>query len=268
MDAATLAAVMGNRAGVPYASYVDAFNLTLIQANCTTVNRVAMFCAQTGEESGGLLWTQELGSGAEYNNRPDLGNTRPGDGQLFKGRGILQVTGRNHYAEFGAWCFHQGLVGRPDYFLVNPVALASPPWSFLSAAWYWTVERPDLNAVSDRGDYVTATHRVNGGENGLADRKARWNRALTFGTRLLPDGGDDLASVPQSEWNDVHAALTALLKPWPGGVSDKEPSKLEDPNAAGYNLFQYVLRNNVELHRTRAELAELRKIVDRLVAKP
>lgn len=190
MDYTTLCAAMGRN--VPQ-SYVDPFNLALVQADCTTVNRAAMFVAQTGEESGGLLWLEELASGSEYEGRHDLGNTHPGDGVRFKGRGILQVTGRTHYGDFGAWCHSRSLVDSPDYFTNNPAALAAPPWAFLSAAWYWVVERPDLNAVSDRGDYVTATHRVNGGENGLADRKARWTRALTLGDRLLPSPGGVVA---------------------------------------------------------------------------
>lgn len=112
------------------------------------------------------------------------------------------------------------------------------------------------------------------GSGPMADRYAAdfmtkysaWRSRLAGASIPTPTEGDDMAAVPQSEWNDVHAALTALLKPWPGGVSDKEPAKLEDPDVAGYNLVQYLLRNNVEIHRSRAELASLTTKVDTLAA--
>jgi hypothetical protein len=147
--------------------------------------------------------------------------------------------------------------------------VAQPRWGFLAASWYWTVARVRLNSYADAGDIVSATRAINGGTNGLADRTARWKRALTFGAGLLPTVSseeDELNADQAQKLEDVHAALTALLKPWPGGVSDKEPAKLEDPNVAGYNLVQYVLRDNVETHRTRAELAALAAKVDQLAA--
>lgn len=186
MDYATLCAVMGRTVPQPY---VEPFNLALVQAGCTTVNRVAMFCGQVGEESGGLRWMEELASGAEYEGRKDLGNTQSGDGRRFKGRGPIQLTGRNNYGAFSRWAHAQGLVNSDDYFVANPTLVAEPRWGFLAAAWYWTVARPRLNALADAGDIVGATKAVNGGTNGLADRTARWKRALTFGDRLLPTPG-------------------------------------------------------------------------------
>lgn len=103
---------------------------------------------------------------------------------------------------------------------------------------------------------------------------ARQAQASVWRARLVgaviqptqPPQEDDMAAVPQAEWNAVRDALTALFKPWPGGVSDKEPAKLEDSNVAGYNLVQYLLRDNVEIHRTRAEVAELKALVQQIAA--
>jgi hypothetical protein len=89
-----------------------------------------------------------------------------------------------------------------------------------------------------------------------------WSARLagaTTGDVLTPEQNQMLA--------ELHGQACSLLKPWLGGVSDKEPSNPEDPNVAGYNLLQYVLRNNVEIHRTRVTLAELSAKVDALAAK-
>lgn len=269
MDYATLCTAMGRT--VP-TSYVGPFNQALLAAQCTNVNRAAMFCAQTGHESGGLIWLQELASGAAYQGRADLGNTQPGFGVRYKGRGIIQLTGAYNYAAFSRWAYGRGLVPTPSYFYDNPLAVATLPWAFISASYYWTVSRPLLNAHADAGNVLQCTKDVNGGTNGYADRVARWNRAIRLGSALLPDpiyaaGGDDMAAVPQSEWDAVRDALLALIKPWPGGVSDKEPAKLEDPNVAGYNAIQYALRNNVEIHQVVRRVSSLEAKVDRLLFK-
>lgn len=246
MDGATLSAAMGySLSQAAYNNYVDTFNAALIAAHCTTVNRVAMFCAQVGEESGGLRWMQELASGAEYNGRHDLGNTSPGDGPKYKGRGPLQLTGKFNYGKFSQWCYDQKMVPTPHYFVDNPTLLMDPRWGFLSASWYWTVARVALNSYADAGNIVAATMAVNGGTNGLADRRLRWQRALKLGDRLLPtdpSGDDELDANQAKQLSEVHDQLTALLSPWAGGVSDKE-------NGSPYNLFQYVLRTNVESHQ-------------------
>ena len=85
-------------------SRVEPFHAPLLEAmadgQITTPLRHAHFLAQIGHESGGFLWTEELASGDAYENRDDLGNTEPGDGRRFKGRGLIQLTGRANYARF------------------------------------------------------------------------------------------------------------------------------------------------------------------------
>lgn len=186
MTPKTLASAMGNALPLAtYTTYLPAFEHALVLAECNTVPRVAMFCAQTGTESGGLKWTEELASGREYEGRADLGNTHPGDGPRFKGAGIIQVTGRNNYGAFGRWAHSKGLVDSADYFIAHPERLRELPFSMISASWYWTVAR-DMNAYADREDIVGATRAVNGGTNGLEDRRARWRHALSLGSAILP----------------------------------------------------------------------------------
>jgi predicted chitinase len=157
----------------------------LSAAQCTNVNRIAMFLAQTGEESAGFDTTEEYASGAEYEGREDLGNTVPGDGVRFKGRTAIQITGRHNYGMFSQWAYAQGLVDSPSYFVEHPEELSDWKWAFVGAAWYWTVERPDINSLCDAGDVVSVTRRINGGTNGLDERIRRWHLALGQGDALL-----------------------------------------------------------------------------------
>lgn len=136
-----------------------------------TAQRLAAFLAQVAHESGALRYVRELGDGEDYEGRKDLGNTQPGDGPRYRGRGLIQTTGRANYrataaalAEFDA----------PD-FEDSPEALEHSRWAVWSAAWYW--HSRGLNALADAGDYTAITRRINGGLNGQADRLARWERA-------------------------------------------------------------------------------------------
>lgn len=187
MDANTLSAVMGGAVSMArYKQLLPYFNDALRKANCTTVKRAAMFCAQIGHESGGLKYMEEIASGAAYEGRKDLGNTQPGDGKRFKGRGPIQVTGRHNYTKLSQWACRKGYAKSCDYFVRYPAKLATDKYGFWGAVWYWTEAR-NMNSYADRGDIVGATRAVNGGLNGLEDRKKRYERALKYGNKLLPD---------------------------------------------------------------------------------
>jgi predicted chitinase len=156
----------------------------LNECDCTTVNRVAMWCAQTGHESLGLCYMEELADGSAYEGREDLGNIYPGDGCKFKGRGPIMVTGRDNYTRCSQWAFDEGLVPSPTFFVDFPEEMASDVYGFMGTTWYWTTQRP-MNDAADAGDIDLATYYINGGYNGLEDRTARWNDCLGMGDRIL-----------------------------------------------------------------------------------
>ena len=128
-----------------------------------TTARMAAFLAQLAHESADLKYMEEISTGEKYEGRKDLGNIYPGDGKRFKGRGPIQLTGRNNYKTFG------DLLGVD---LLNlPELAASSEYGFKIAATYWTSRK--LNAVADIGDFKEITRRINGGYNGLSDRVRR-----------------------------------------------------------------------------------------------
>jgi predicted chitinase len=165
----------------------------LVLAECTTPLRAAMFLAQVGHESVSLQYTEEIASGAAYEGRLDLGNTQPGDGVRFKGRSFIQITGRHNYGLFSKWAYEQGFANTPTYFVDNPTALASDGWAWMGAVWYWTVARPTLNSLADRGDLEGCTYLINGGLNGLEDRRFRYARCLDVAEQV------DVINAPPQE---------------------------------------------------------------------
>ena len=230
MDAQTLREVMGST--LPnggYTKLIDAYNNAARAAGINTVRRAAMWAAQLGHESVGLRYMEEIASGAAYEWRKDLGNIYAGDGVRFKGRGPIQLTGRANYRAFTKWANANG--HSTIDFEANPHKLSEPHWGFLAATYYWTVSRPDLNKAADAGDVLWASRLINGWvtrPNGLDDRIARYNRALKYGTRLLPssttiqpaptkpkvvhpmgedDGTWSISSGYGSRWGAFHAGL-------------------------------------------------------------
>lgn len=131
----------------------------------------AHFLSQVAHESGSGKWLQELASGKAYEGRKDLGNTQPGDGVRFKGHGLIQVTGRTNHARYSAWKYGD------DRAVRDPMLLTRLPDAVDAAFWYWTVERPRLKALALADDVVGVTRAINGGTNGLEDRKAKLVKA-------------------------------------------------------------------------------------------
>lgn len=174
MDIQTLRKAMGNN-NIP-SDYVAHFNAAMKAADINNQKRIAMFCAQVGHESLGLHYMREIASGAAYEGRKDLGNIYPGDGVRFAGKGPLQLTGRANYRAFTKWCHSKGLT--KHNFEAAPHLVERPQWGFLSAAWYWKIARPQLNALADSVDLEGATRAINGGLRGLEDRRARYRRCM------------------------------------------------------------------------------------------
>lgn len=206
MDANTFSRAMcATLTPARYGALLDPFEAAMRAANITTPARAAMWCAQLGHESGGLKWLTELwgptSAQSGYEGRTDLGNTQPGDGYRFRGRGAIQVTGRSHYANLSKWAYGKGMVPTPTFFVDNPDALATDKYCFTGAVWYWTVARPQLNTLADNRDVVGATKAINGGTNGLSDRQARYAICVALGEALLPTG--EFMSLSNSEQKEL-----------------------------------------------------------------
>lgn len=100
--------------------------------------------------------------------RGALGNVNEGDGWLFRGRGLKQLTGRNNYAAFGR-SVGMSAEKAVEYVLTKQGAIES-------ACWFW--DNANCNRVADTGDVKALTQRINGGTIGMRDRKRRWKLAL------------------------------------------------------------------------------------------
>lgn len=125
--------------------------------------RLAHFMAQLIHESGAFRYMEEIASGQAYEGRADLGNTQAGDGVRYKGRGPIQLTGRSNYRKYGA------LLGMD--FERHPEIVALPSIGLRAGLEFW--KQNNLNALADLDNVVGITKLINGGTNGLADRRAQ-----------------------------------------------------------------------------------------------
>lgn len=154
-------------------------------ADLNTPLRQAHFLAQLAHESGGFRTTTEYASGKAYEGRRDLGNTQPGDGVRYKGRGLIQVTGRFNYRSMGK--------ALGQNFEADPTEAADFPWAALTAAVYW--KSRNINRPADRDDVRAVTKLINGGYNGLEDRVKYLARAkAALRQAALPQDGIDVAA--------------------------------------------------------------------------
>jgi putative chitinase len=166
---------------MPYARESDIINfLTPLNLACSeyhinTDARIRMFLANVTVESGSLKYVKELSSGVAYEGRRDLGNTQPGDGPKYKGRGLLQVTGRANYTTCGK------ALGLD--LLSHPELLEQPIYASESAGWFW--ESNGLNELADQSNFFQVCVRINGintvtrEPNGYPERVRTYNLALT-----------------------------------------------------------------------------------------
>lgn len=156
--------------------FVASFNMFAIHFGITTPQRVVHYLAQVFHESGSLRYVEEIASGAAYDTGPKavaLGNTpeKDGDGQKYKGRGYIQLTGLNNYKAFNKSDFcTEDIVSHPE-------KLAMYPLNQVASMWFWQTH--GLNEIADADDGGTMgekvveriTKKVNGGLNGIANRK-------------------------------------------------------------------------------------------------
>lgn len=216
----SLAEVMGcshARAKEMHPHYVNAMGA----AQINNTNRAAMWAAQLGHESVGLQYMEEIASGAAYEWRADLGNNYAGDGKRYKGRGPIQLTGRNNYRAFTRWANSSGHSSID--FEADPFKVSEPKWGFLAASYYWTVSRPQINTLSDQRNLDAVTRAINGGLNGIADRRIRYNRALGMGTRLLPPSRKDILDMDEATLKRIiFECLDVYVGP---GISDGKDTR-------------------------------------------
>lgn len=182
----------GQSAGV----FVSVLNTAMNHYQIVGLKRVAAFIAQVGHESGHLTrlvenlnysadglvktWPSRFDAGLAsvaarkpeqianiaYGNR--MGNTATGDGWKYRGRGLIQITGKNNYRECDE-ALALDLIAQPEL-------LERPQHACMSAAWFWAT--CGLNTLADAGKFDIITQRINGGQNGAADRRALYARAL------------------------------------------------------------------------------------------
>lgn len=217
--------------------WFDAAQDLFAKYQINTPNRIAGFMAQCAHESNDFNSLQEnlnysvdalnrvfsryFGPGkrnaADYARNPKklanyvymdtnrtksgaLGNTHPGDGWRFIGRGIKQLTGRNNYTAFGK--------------TVNMTAeqaavyVATPKGAIESACWFWNTR--NLNAVADADDIVRMTKVINGGDIGLADRRARYTKAKAILSSNTPQ---PTRSFPTAVNEQITDSVTQLSLP-------------------------------------------------------
>ena len=191
-----------------------------------TPERLAPFIANIGHESGSLRWLAEIWGPTpaqqRYEGRKDLGNTEPGDGSRYRGRGILQTTGRANYRELRPALLLAGYQDVPD-FEADPELLQLPRWAAASAGFFW--HSRGLNELADAGNFERIVRRINGGTNGMADREQRLARAraalVTFTGDPLPASGQ----VPPFRNPPPPAPVPAPARGIPAGeITPEEPT--------------------------------------------
>ena len=176
--------------------FVPVLNTAMNRYQIFGTKRIAAFVAQVGHESGQLTrlvenlnysadalrktWPSRFGTelanaverkpeqiaNIAYGDR--MGNTTPGDGWKYRGRGLIQITGKDNYHLCGE------ALGLD--LIVEPELLEKPQHGCMSAAWFWATN--GLNTLADGGKFNTITQRINGGQSGAADRQALHARAM------------------------------------------------------------------------------------------
>ncbi len=159
---------------------VDAINAVMKKYDINTCLRLSHFLAQIEHESDHFNTTEEYASGSAYEGRADLGNTQEGDGKRFKGRGLIQLTGRTNYTNYTNYVKKEfketrNFTKEPD----NDIIASEIKYAVDAAGWYWKFgsSHGNINDIADKDDVTKVTKAVNGGKRGLADRQAKTENA-------------------------------------------------------------------------------------------
>ncbi len=179
--------------------YLPWVNMTMVRNDINTPVRQAMFLSQLAHESGSFRAVEEnLNYSVEalrrvfrkyfpddeiaaqyarqpekianrvYANRMGNGEESSGDGWKYRGRGLIQLTGKDNYTAFSLQANNEAII--------KPELVAQPELAAESAGWFWLIN--GLNKLADTGDVKAVTRRINGGFNGLADREAKYNKLM------------------------------------------------------------------------------------------
>lgn len=152
--------------------FVEPLSRWMERYGINTPLRRRHFIAQVAHESGSFNYVKELASGAAYEGRKDLGNVNSGDGVRFKGRGPIQITGRKNYEKCSLAIFGDRRL------LDHPELLETPEYGVKAACWFWSSN--GLNTLADADNVVAVSRRINGGVNGMDDRKRLYELAKKF----------------------------------------------------------------------------------------
>lgn len=167
--------IMPNLPPAKLVQYLPHLNRAMQSYGVDTLLRTAAFIAQLAHESAEFRFMEEIWGPipAQLRYEPPsdlaakLGNTQPGDGKRFKGRGPIQITGRYNYQKYGD-LLGADLIG-------NPALAAAAEVAFATAGLFWKAN--GLNELADAQEFVAITKRINGGTNGLPDRQMHYERA-------------------------------------------------------------------------------------------
>ena len=164
-----LGQIMRNAAPAKRQRFLQPLNDAMLQHDIGSLLRTAAFIAQLAHESGEFRFMEELWGPTAAQNRYEppsdlakrLGNTQAGDGKRFKGRGPIQITGRFNYKKYGDLMAID--------LIADPERAATPEVGFATAGLFW--QRNGLNELADAGNFKEITRRINGGQNGAAERE-------------------------------------------------------------------------------------------------
>jgi predicted chitinase len=210
MDATALSEAMPGLSSARAKELVDGCNEAMLQADITTAKRAAMFLAQVGHESVSLRHKAEIGHGVGHPYVP------------YYGRGFIQLTWESNYQAFGEWCKARELVKDASVFVTHPDLVTEDRWAWLSAVYFWSAHK--LNTFADGGDNLGATHVINGGENGLANRQERYRLCLGLGDKIVPAQVKDWFDMATDA--DLERVFVKVLRQAVGPDDAKTPAGL------------------------------------------
>jgi len=150
-----------------YPEFTKRLNNVFKKYDIDTCLKRAHFIAQIEAESDHFKTTVEYASGSPYEGRKDLGNTKTGDGKKFKGRGLIQLTGRTNYTKYFKYINKSTFISEPKKIAENI------EYTFDSAGWYWVNGSAwgDMNPKANEDDLIAVSIGINGGLNGYEHRK-------------------------------------------------------------------------------------------------